>query len=589
MPPSPSLTVDTSHDLDLMRAKASHILKAARSATLANILAPLLCIPMFQDEVREGHLPLWLGYMFLAIAIRTWIIFKLDYKAEAITNPRRDLQLVTFAVGIVGFGWGLGWPLMTPDLSMVNRMIYVYMTTAAMISSMFAYSVNKPTFYWFTLPIMVPALSSVLWPSNLFPWPFSVGLASLYVVVLSIANSFSKTFEDSVRLRFRNNKLYQELANERDQSVAANMAKSKYIAVASHDMRQPMHAINVYLELMDSERFSPEDRKSFSKIRTSITTLNSMFDSLLNISKLDAQLMQATSRDFRVMDLANAVQDLMESRADSKGLTLHIQSCDAVLHGDRFILQQIICNLVSNAIQYTEHGDIHVQLDQQDQRLFIEVRDTGCGIAPSDQERIFNEFYRVDRTRVLHDGLGLGLSIVKRLCDLIGADIQVASTPGQGSKFTVRTLYRVASAGGEIGQMEKSSRPVDSRRSLQGKCIAIIEDNPVIIEAYRQMLAGKGAHVQVLSEHEKERATQLESVDHIDCILSDYRLSHSTGDLLIQNIRENYNEEIPALIVTADTSPAHIALFDKLNVPVLHKPISFQEVVHVIEKLVSTR
>ena len=114
----------------------------------------------------------------------------------------------------------------------------------------------------------------------------------------------------------------------------------------------------------------------------------------------------------------------------------------------------------------------------------------------------------------------------------------------------------------------------------------MIEDNPIIIDAYRQTLASEGAYVYVLSESESELDAQLEGINRIDCILSDYRLSQSTGDVLIQKIRENYNEEIPAIIVTADTSPSHINLFAKLNVQVLHKPISFQEVAQTIRKLV---
>lgn len=253
------------HDILLLREKSAHITKAARSATIANILAPLLCIPMFKDEVPSSDLVIWLSYMFVAIAIRTWLIFELPYEAEKIQNPKRDLKIITYAIGMVGFGWGLGWILMAPDLLMVNRMIYVYMTTAAMISSMFAYSVHRPTFLAFTLPIMIPSLSTVLWSISIFPWPFSVGLASLYIVVLSIAKNFAKIFDNSLRLRFRNERLYQDLAAERDQSVAANVAKSKFIAVASHDLRQPMHAMNVYLELIDHDNLGAADKKSWPR------------------------------------------------------------------------------------------------------------------------------------------------------------------------------------------------------------------------------------------------------------------------------------------------------------------------------------
>jgi DNA-binding response OmpR family regulator len=124
-----------------------------------------------------------------------------------------------------------------------------------------------------------------------------------------------------------------------------------------------------------------------------------------------------------------------------------------------------------------------------------------------------------------------------------------------------------------------------AQKGLQGRRIAVIEDDPAIIEAYRQTLAQRGAQVLVLSENEDELQAQLETVDRLDCILSDYRLRQTTGDVLIQKLRENFNDEIPAIIVTADTSPSHVHLFSQLKVPVLHKPVSFQEVAQAIEKL----
>jgi len=577
------------NNLYLLREKSAHITKAARSATLANVLAPLLCIPMFKDEVTPTNLTTWLVYMFIVVAVRTWMVYRLKYEAEKITDPQRDLKIMSYAVGIVGFGWGLGWILMAPDLGMVNRMIYVYMTTAAMISSMFAYSVNTPTFYAFTLPIMIPSLSSVLWSVSIFPWPFSVGLASLYIVVLSIAKNFAQTFENSVRLRFRNEKLYQELATERDQSIAANVAKSKFIAIASHDLRQPMHAVNVYLELINLENLPDIEKKSLTKIKSSIHTLNAMFDSLLNISKLDADVMQVSQRVFRLDELSVTIRDLTEAKALNKGLLFSITQPNLMVRGDKLLLQQIISNLVSNAIQYTERGEVAVRFDSVEDCLVIEVVDTGCGIAESEQQHIFNQFYRADKTRSLHDGLGLGLSIVQRLCNLIGATIEVSSEQEKGTRFKITTSFMVSANEETMLTTQAAPKPKDVHRNLQGKYIAVIEDNPILIEAYRQTLGNKGAYVQVLSEFENELDEQLATIDQIDCILSDYRLTQTTGDLLIQKLRDNYNEEIPAIIVTADTSPSHINLFAQLNVQVLHKPVSFNDVAAAIEKILDAK
>ena len=578
---------DDANYVNLLREKAAHITKAARSATIANILAPLLCIPAFEDEVTPLRLNSWLSYMFVVVLVRTWIIYKLEYKTDNISDPQRNLRLVSFAVGIVGLGWGLGWVLMAPELQMINRMIYVYMITAAMVSGMFAYSVNKPTFYAFTLPIMIPSLGSAVWSLEIFPWTFSVGLATVYIVVLSIAKNFSQTFEDSVRLRFRNERLYQELANERDQSIAANVAKSRFIAVASHDLRQPMHAVNVYLDLVNFDNLPAEEKKSLQKIKNSITTLNAMFDALLNMSKLDADVTQVNHRSFYLSDLVHTLRDLTDTKATSKGLTLQITAPEWVVRGDKLLLQQIIGNLISNAIQYTETGAIEVTFDAVDDCLRIDVRDTGCGIPASEQADIFNEFYRAEKTRALHDGLGLGLSIVKRLTHLIGADVRVFSEEGQGAHFRVQTPFTCAGLEEDLHRGETVVKLPKADGSLQGKHIAIIEDNPIIVEAYRQVLVEKGAHVEVLSEFEAELDIQLASIDHLDCILSDYRLTQTTGDQLIQKLRDNFNYEVPAIIVTADTSPKHMHLFESLNVQVLHKPISFLEVSQAIEKVIN--
>ena len=575
-----------SNNFYLLREKASHITKAARSATVANVLAPLLCIPAFKDEVKPMHLGVWLAYMLVVVVVRTWIVYTLKFKAEEITNPQQNLTLMTFAMGSMGVGWGLGWVLMAPDLLLINRVIYVYMITVALMGSMFAYSVHKPTFYWFTFPIMIPSLTTGLWSVDIFPWTFSVGIATVYIVVLGISKSFSQTFEDSVRLRFRNERLYQELANERDQSVAANVAKSKFIAVASHDLRQPMHAVNVYLDIVNADNFPEQDKLLLTKIKSSVTSLNSMFDSLLNISKLDAHVTPINNRIFGLQELANTLRDLYEARAKNKGLAFKISYIDLNVFGDKLLLQQIVGNLISNAIQYTESGSVEVRLFTQNECLTVEVVDTGCGVDDSEQQQIFGEFYRADRTRSLHDGLGLGLSIVQRLCNLIGADVRALSKLGEGSKFVVTTPYLASASDENLKISEASIKPLQTHRILQGKYIGVIEDNPIIIDAYRQTLASEGAYVYVLSESESELDAQLEGINRIDCILSDYRLSQSTGDVLIQKIRENYNEEIPAIIVTADTSPSHINLFAKLNVQVLHKPVSFQEVAQAIRKLV---
>ena len=572
----------------LSRERAAYITKAARSVTVANVIAPLLCYVAFQSDADPDRFRIWLIYMFVATVIRTFTTGRLDHQASQIGNPQVNLNWVTLGVGLIGLGWGLGWWLLVPDLSMENRLLYLYITTGGMFNSMFAYCVYWPAFFSFTVPIMVPAILTVLTPHPLFHWTVSAGLFALFFYVVKISRNFSQSYETSLRLRLRNEKLYQELTTERDASVAANTAKSSFIASASHDLRQPMHAVNIYLDSLQMDKIPAAEQQTIQKIKSSITTLNEMFESLLNISKLDSLTYRPTHQPFSLALLGASIEELARPLATQKGLEIRFSGDHGVVRGDVKALQQIMMNLIANAIHYTDQGHIDVAWRTERHQLVLRVQDTGRGIGAEDQAKIFNEFYRVDETRPLHDGLGLGLSIVKRLCQHIGAHITVASERGQGASFTVYTAYPVQ--GDTNARLEDlaSGPSHDSSQSLQGKVVAVIEDDPTVREAYRQTLASKGAMVVVLPDEPHFLLQELELLDHLDLIVSDFRLRTTTGDVLIQTLREAFNREVPAILVTADTSPAHIHRFEEMHIPVLHKPISFQQIIDASEKALAS-
>jgi CheY-like chemotaxis protein/anti-sigma regulatory factor (Ser/Thr protein kinase) len=382
--------------------------------------------------------------------------------------------------------------------------------------------------------------------------------------------------------------LNHALEVERNTAIASNVSKSKFIATASHDLRQPLHAVNIYLDLFDPNCLPPKEKINFFQIRKSVQTLNSMFKSLLDLSKLDAGTTRKIHKSFELIELIGPLSDTFTPIATGKNISLLIDFVNMLVDGDRVLLQQLIGNLISNAIQYTTAGSVSVVLTAQEGHLKIAIKDTGCGIDSNVLDKIFDEFYRVDGTRGMHDGLGLGLSIVKRLCKISDSEIKITSALGEGTNCIVLTKYAAQPLPEYVTphpSKGKSGSTSGQQSLLSAKTIAIFEDDQTIFEAYKKALSENGFNVLSLPEKSQDLMRDLAGINHIDCILSDYRLATTTGDLIIQLLRDSFWDDIPALIITADTSPQHIQLFKELNIEVLYKPIGYSEIVNAIKNL----
>jgi signal transduction histidine kinase/CheY-like chemotaxis protein len=560
--------------------KLAYMYKFAKSSTVATIVAPLLTIPLYLDAGLNYYI--WMSLMVVAVVGRLFILKLID-----LNKTESGIKKINIGVGSVTLVWGLGWLFLDPSISLNLYLIYLLISLTVLYVGMVGYCVNWSTFLIFVLTLKIPEAVFIVFYHDMIFWPAALGSMATLGLALRMGFLFGKSWERSILLRNQNEELVNQLIAEKDASVAANVAKSEFIATASHDLRQPMHAINLYLDTINLEEVSLPIRNKLIKMKTSALTLNGMFDNLLNISKLDARTIKTKNIPFSLHDLVETVYDLVISKANNKEITLKFSAPNANILGNKMALQQIILNLTLNAIQYTDKGFVDVGLSVPNGKLLITIEDTGAGISEVDQLQIFNEFFRAESTRGKHDGLGLGLTIVKRLCDQIDAKLNVTSKLGEGAIFTVQTNYEIFE--NEIEKItNQSAKKSDAQRaSLVEKLIVLIEDDPVLVDAYRNALLPTGANVFVLTSFETNFESQFEEINHVDCIVSDYQLGVTTGDAVINRIREFYNKEIPAIIVTADTSPDHVAMFDELNIPVLHKPITFEEIVKSIEKLIA--
>jgi len=557
--------------------KLGYMRDFAKSSTIATILAPLLCIPLYDSSIGGWQVYAWYLLMAVVVTVRIFLVNSIDLDKGIGSNFKK----LNWGVGLVTFAWGMGWLLLVPEMTAVNYLLYQIICLSVLFVGMVGYCVNWKTFCAFVIPLKIPEIIFTCIFYKQIIWPIAAGSLVTFYLALKMAMLFSKSWERSMALRFRNEVLVNDLIIEKDASNAANLAKSDFIATASHDLRQPMQAINIFMEMLQKERLSEGGTLIVKKLRFSIDLLNKMFNTLLDISKLDAKAVVVVKETFSAQVLLDELYEHFHPIANEKNIELRFGQSNFFIHGDRTLIAQLIRNLLANAIQYTQKGLVEVGMHQELEQLVIVVSDTGLGIPKDDLPLIYKEFYRSQYSRNLHDGLGLGLSIVNRILKIIHATMTVNSALGVGTVFTITTPFKVSAAVmSPAEQMLDSVTPqlTEVHALFQSRHIGIIENDRGLLDAYEYFFRTAGFVVHVLPISEVDLPAYLLNIPRLDFILSDFRLDSGNSLHLIQRLRDEFNAEIPAVILTADTSPENLKIFSDLNIQVLYKPIEAKEV-----------
>jgi signal transduction histidine kinase/DNA-binding NarL/FixJ family response regulator len=367
------------------------------------------------------------------------------------------------------------------------------------------------------------------------------------------------------------NRMNDELGRLYQQLEAANLAKSRFLAAASHDLRQPLHALNLFVAQLRTETDQAERSRVTAQIDAAVTAMNDLFNALLDISKLDAGALAPDVTDFPLAHLLQRIERTFAPAAREKGLRLRVVPSGAWVSSDFILLERILLNLVSNAIRYTDRGGVTVGCRRRGRRLRIEVWDSGIGIPEDQRENIFGEFYQVAGSeKERRGGLGLGLAIVDRLCRLLDHRLELSSTLGRGSRFAI-SLPCVAAP---QAQVEYSIAPKALADPASGKLIVVIDDDALVLDAMRGLLRGWGCRV-VTAETDGEVLTSLAGDERRpDLIISDYRLGDgATGIETIQRLRSAFRAPIPAFLITGDIAPERLREARANGLHLLHKPV----------------
>jgi signal transduction histidine kinase/CheY-like chemotaxis protein len=365
----------------------------------------------------------------------------------------------------------------------------------------------------------------------------------------------------------------------------ANLAKSRFLATASHDLRQPLQALALLNGTMRRLVDTPDAEEALQQQELAISAMSRLLNALLDISKLESGAIKPDITDFKVAALLEELRVEFAGLAASKGLQLVVEPTTACAHSDPALVGQALKNLVSNAIKYTKRGSVRLRSRPHDRQVRIEVCDTGRGISPEQLPYIFDEFYQVGvATNTSRDGYGLGLSIVQRVVQLLQLGIEVKSELGSGSTFALE-LPASATAAGEAGAAIRHAPVVPASAPMSSHHLLLVEDDPGVRNATRMFLKGEGYRVSTAGSLQ-EAIARLSAASDLDLVISDYHLGDGkTGSDVIAAARDALGSGLRAILVTGDTSSAIKELQRDEHLRIASKPINPDELLGLIQTL----
>jgi signal transduction histidine kinase/ActR/RegA family two-component response regulator len=402
---------------------------------------------------------------------------------------------------------------------------------------------------------------SLLPVTHVFWLPYAVPLGSMWyalILLQRMVEGLRGTEELAARLEIR--------VAERTRALdEANQAQGRFLAAASHDLRQPVVAIGLLLGLAHERAQSPDQRRLLDRARDATRALEDLVRGLLDLSRLDAGPAVHPAQAVPLQDMFLAVATHEQSAARAKGLRLHFRPTRLVVRSDPLLLEQILRNLVGNAIRYTDRGGVLVGARASAAGVRLQVWDTGRGIAPADQQRVFDPFVQLDNPgRDRRRGQGLGLAIVRRSADLLAHPLSLRSAPGRGSCFTV--LLQPTGALPALTEV-----PPGDPLPLRGQTIWLLDDDDAVREALSDRLSAWGAQVRQHARLAELDDTLTAGVPPPDWLLTDHRLPEGDGTMAVARVRLRWGP-VPTLLITGDTAPAAMALLAAQALDVLHKP-----------------
>jgi len=533
---------------------------------LTGVAAALILVWVLWDHVPRAVLLGWLAVFCLYSLVRAVMARAWRRRSADDVDHRAWLLRVQWALAVGGSMWAAACFLFYVPDRIEYQLFLVTMLLGAVVSGLVTLAVYLPAYLAFVTPFV--AATAIRYGQGGDPLHWGIALAAVvtFFLFINFARYIQNSFVDSLRLRMA-------LAERNREVERANLAKSRFLAAASHDLRQPLHALNLFAAQLSHQADPAERARLVGRIDAAIASMNELFNALLDMSKLDAGVLTPDITEFPVGHLLDRIETTFAAAAREKGLHLSVVPSDAWVCTDAILLERILLNLVSNAVRYTSRGGVVVGCRRRGGSVRIEVWDSGVGVVEGERRSIFGEFYQVGAPPPgQRAGLGLGLSIVDGLCRLLGHTVELVSRPGKGSRFAVSVpLAAAREVAAAPTTLEAIANPA------RDKLIVVIDDDALVLDGMRGLLQGWGCRVVTADSHDAALAglAAHHPQGRPDLVISDYFLANgTTGVDAIARLRAAFAGPIPAFLISGDTTRERMRQADEGGLPLLHKPVN---------------
>lgn len=568
---------------------------------VASMILAFLVGLLFIDSASQMALMVWFGAAGF-VSLNSFLIIRHynrhvgierpDYFRDSLEAKRARVQVARrwHAINLyLSIIWGIFWALSPflffPDASVVQ--VYSLLLLVVLMSSMPSMTMGcYPDIY---LAFLAPVLGAFSWQLSSMEldggWVHKVVGPLTWISLVAYSLAIFKTQIRFIILRLEHQQAQREAAE-------ASQAKTRFLAAASHDLRQPLQAARLYMHalIQNSDVLVEGDQVLLERVNLGLNNANELLDRLLDVSRLDADNVPVNITTFDACALGQELIELLHPKAEHKSLTLRLQCPDTpcVITTDRVLLARIVRNLLENALLYTEEGEVALMMQRINGQLRMDVQDTGVGIPDDQQQEIFEEFTRLHSSEDgSTPGIGLGLPIVQRLCQLLEIRLSLQSQVGDGTCFGLNVPLADADA---IAAMEQtaslkaiSELEPDDEHWLQNRVLMVVDDQEEILDAISMTLIPYGCDVWVAQSVEEAVEQIRQHQLSLDMLISDDHLGpHTLSDDVIRAVQALQDQPVPVCVLTGSTAPARVRQLSASGHTILHKPVSPEILRHTL-------